>query len=663
LAEASYTLFQEISATMPLFDTIVRQNVRQNIDLGVNVASNMPEGLLNIPEQFKPGADSFESRPKHVEAWIAALPMANTGESARQIFNALREMNRLEIPATDRHKSLELLRGPVLHITAVLKKHYINQNLPLSPKNQKIAELAIQLNSEMAIGYKSVIHDKLAKTFPSLGNKTLTVCLHRAIRYLSNVLLCSYQIYIQHPENVWLQVHHLYLHAEANNLHTNQVKDHAENDAFHDGSIADAYKQILLLALAGPYRLRQHVTESVYVALESWVSSTHITPFGEIQDDAYAFTINMNTDAAPGYFRDDGTVNPIFCRTIDTSELAQKISTTILSAGEGTKKIPEDVQKRLMVTWSGKSHRTFPRTTKSNEIAITLGLSATHHYIDEIIRPLLKDPTATCPMATNALQSILPITSQDKNVEEDEDFILDQRAQYTSAPVFGISNLDDHTPDIWDPDFTYRANNPSYNSSNNSEEDADKKPSLYAYTPLPCKGINESAGGYCLLGYLVYGKDSQKVQVGELVGIRDNIDTNSTQLSIGIIRRIKNWKNGLELGIQKLAPCADAIALSSLPKGDESEKYQRSLVLPQLSGIDQPATLITHAWHQTNDKLIANVHGHRTQIKLTKQLETTGVFSQFEFSVLENITPPQSKPDTLKAVDSADEFNDVWTLI
>lgn len=619
------------------------------------MVSNTPEGLLNVPDQSRPTSDSFDARPKQVEAWIATLPMANTGETARHIFSALREMNRLVLPEQDRFKTLEILRGPVYQITQVLKKHYINQNLPLSTKNQKIAELAIQLNSEMAIGYKSVIQDKLSKTFSLLSNKTLGVCIHRSIRYLSNVLLCAYQIYIQHPENVWLQLHRLYLYAESHNLHNTMIKDQASADAMLDSSIANIYKQILLLALCGPYRLRQPITETVYNSLESWAPSARIQPYGNIKGESYAFNINMNTDAVPGYFRDDGTVDPEFCRTVDTSELVQAMSNSMLAESEKTlSKIPDDVQKRLLMTWSGKSHRTFPRTSKANEIAITLGLSATHHYIDEIIRPLLKDPTATCPTATDALQNGKPIV----NEEETDDFILDERAHYTSTPVFGISNLDDHTPDVWDPDFTYRVNNPSIILDAGDEQTGDKS-SLYAYTPLPCKGINESAGGYCLLGYLEHGKDSQKVQVGELVGIRDNLGVNSTQLGIGIIRRIKNWKNGLELGIQKLAPCADAIALASTPKDGIAEKYQRSLVLPRLAGIDQPATLITHAWHQTDDQLIANVHGHRTYIKLTKQLESTGVFSQFEFTVLDSAE--KTKPTATAKTD--DEFDTVWTLI
>jgi len=619
------------------------------------VANNMFEGLLNIPEQSKPVSGSFDPRPKQVEAWVASLPMANIGESARHIYTALCEMNRLSISEYDRYKSMELLRGPIYQITEVLKTHYVSQNLPLSPKNQKIAELAIQLNSEMAIGYKAIIQGKLSKTFSRLNNKTLGICLHRAIRYLSNVLLCSYQIYIQHPENIWLQVHRLYLYAENHQLHVALIRDQVAPDDGLDSSISDIYKQILLLALAGPYRLRQHVTEAVYNALEVWGENAHIHPYGEILDDNYVFNINMNSDAAPGYFRDDGSVNPIFCRTVDTSELVQTMSNSMLSGGNSATKIPPDVQKRLIVTWSGKSHRTFPRTSKSNEIAITLGLSATHHYIDEVIRPLVKNPAATCPSATDALQVGNPVSI----TEDDGDFVLDERAHYTSTPVFGISNLDDHTPDIWDPDFTYRVNNPAHTLEISGNETQDKT-SLYAHTPLPCKGVNESAGGYCLLGYLVYGKDSQKVQVGELVGIRDNIASNSTQLGIGIIRRIKNWKNGLELGIQKLAPCADAIALSTIGKDDSAGKYQRSLVLPLLSGIDQPATLITHAWHQTDDQLIANVHGRRTLIKLTKQLESTGVFSQFEFTVLEDAQEKTKLPNNSK---TDDEFDAVWTLI
>jgi hypothetical protein len=83
-------------------------------------------------------------------------------------------------------------------------------------------------------------------------------------------------------------------------------------------------------------------------------------------------------------------------------------------------------------------------------------------------------------------------------------------------------------------------------------------------------------------------------------------------------------------------------------------------VLPELPSIGQPATLITHAWHQIDDELIVNVHGHRTRIKLTKQLESTGVFSQFEFSVVETDKDKSAQHATSE---TEDEFDSVWKLI
>jgi hypothetical protein len=618
------------------------------------VKGNTPEGLLNIPEQSKPTSGSFDTSPRQVEAWVAALPMANTGESARRIFNALKEINRLSISAHDRFKVMELFRTPVFNITGVLKKHYVSQNLPLSPKNQKIAELAIQLYSEMALGYKAVIEDKLDAAFSKLSNKTLTQSIHRTIQYLSNVLLCSYQIYIQHPEYIWLQIHRLYLYAEENQLQSIPIKNNIETESQGESNISDIYKQTLLLALAGPYRLRQQITEAVFITLETMAPSCQILPFSEAQETGHGFIINLNTDAAPGYFRDDGTANPTFLRILDTGELINMLGQPLPTVETSPIRIPENVQKQLLQTWSGNSHRAFSRTTKSNETAITLGLSATHHYIDEVVRPLLKENTQPCPTATESIQ---PENLQPDNVGEDA--VIDESANFTSTPVFGISNLDDHTPDIWDPDFTYRANNPTFSLSSENDESLQKRTALYS--PLSCRGINESAAGYCLLGNLTYGKDSQKVQVGELVGIRDNIDPNATQLSIGVIRRIKNWNNGLELGIQKLAPCADAIATTAIAKENLPEKYQRSLVLPDLPGIDQQATLITHAWHRIGDELIANVHGQFSRIKLTKQLESTGVFNQFEFSLIDTEeTQPIEQGEETK---SEDEFDDVWKLI
>ncbi|HEB92921.1 MAG TPA: hypothetical protein ENI94_05540 [Gammaproteobacteria bacterium] len=619
------------------------------------MAGNTLEGLLTIPHQLQPGSDSFPTRPKQVETWVASLPMANIGECARQIYTALGEMNRLIISPQDRFKSLETLRPPLFVITETLKKHYIRQNLPLSPRNQKIAELAIQLNSEMAMGYKSVIEDTLAKSFSRLKMKSIGISIHRAMHYLSNMLLCAYQIYIHHPENTWLELNRLYLFAEENQLHDKKIKDVvAENDT-PGSTIEDNYKQILLLALANPYGLRQHITGAIFKALREWAPACRILPFSGCEEIEGCTSINLNSDAAPGFFCDDGATNPVFCRHVDTSEMTRVISNGILSQGSGNNGIPDEVLKRLALTWGGKSRRAFSRTTSNNKITITLGLSATHHYIDEILRPLRVGVRSLCADTIENI-NVQPVLGTPNDSME-----LDRPALYTSTPVFGISNIDDHTPDIWDPDYTYRASNATYSMSANEEDDRRRKEALF--TPVDCKGVNESAGGYCLLGRVEYDKDSRRVQVGELVGLNDDT-SDPKQFSIGIIRRIKSWKNGLELGIQKLAPCAEAIATAAIPKDGETKKYNRSLILPELSGIKQPATIITHAWQREGDNIITNIHGQKAFISLNKMLESTGVFAQFEFTVLESEDTPADKThSTQNAAQKEKGFDDVWSIL
>lgn len=614
-------------------------------DLGVLVAGNTLEGLLTIPHQARPGANSFLVRPKQMEAWVAALPMANIGESARQLYTTLREMNRVIISPQDRFKSLETLCAPLQVVTDTLKKHYIRQNLPLSPKNQKIAELAIQLNSEMAIGYKSVIEDKLEKGLSRLNTKMIGTSIHRAMHFLSNVLLCSYQIYIQHPENTWLELNRLYLFAEEKQLHARAIKEAPSMKGAagntQNSSIEDNYKQILLLALANPYCLRQHITGAVFKALENWASYCRILPYSANKE---FILVNLNSDAAPGFFSDGGDTNPTFCRSIDASEMSNVVSDNLLLQTAGDTGIPEEVLKRLVLAWRGGARRLFSRSASNNEIAITLGLSATHHYIDEILRPQ--------QTSDDHLGDAAGADSPNDSME------LDMTAHYTSTPVFGISNIDDHTPDVWDPDYTYRASNPSYSMSATEEDDQRRKDALF--TPVNCTGINESAGGYCLLGRVEYDKDSRRVQVGELVGLHDN-KSDPKQFSIGIIRRIKSWNNGLELGIQKLAPSAKAIATAAIPKDGQQKKYNRSLLLPELGSINQATTIITHAMQREGDSIIANIDGQKSVIQLTKVLESTGVFAQFEFCEIKSERPQESKEDMPTIADEG--FDDVWSVL
>jgi hypothetical protein len=91
---------------------------------------------LQIPARHEPVSGSRDIRPKQVEDWINGLPLANLGETARQVYNALIEINALNIASEDRQRVLEQLRPTTHYIVDALKKHYVGHAFPLAAKSR-----------------------------------------------------------------------------------------------------------------------------------------------------------------------------------------------------------------------------------------------------------------------------------------------------------------------------------------------------------------------------------------------------------------------------------------------------------------------------------------------------------------------------------------------
>ena len=223
---------------------------------------------LSVPNRTTPKNGAFDSRPASVKDWINGLPMANIGETTRLLFAAVNELNHQDIPAQQRFKALEMLYKPVLYVTERMKKHFVAQTLPLNIKNLKIAHLSREMSHALATGYKVLVMEQIAGVGRG-DKKLLTTAIHRALKQLSQVLLKAYQVYEPCPDSVWLEVHSLYRYAENNGLHRTRVSG-GEHSPAEPSTITDAYKQILLLALACPYRMRHAEAEAVYTTLEQW---------------------------------------------------------------------------------------------------------------------------------------------------------------------------------------------------------------------------------------------------------------------------------------------------------------------------------------------------------------------------------------------------------
>ena len=175
---------------------------------------------LSVPQLNKADSDVFDLRPRRVDEWLDSLPRANVGETARQVFETLVEVNRYHYSYQHRMYFLEAVRETVFYVTDSMKRHFVGVNAPLPEKNQKIAAATREIHHAMAVGYMICIEDLLQSTLFFADQKLLAILIQRAIASLGRVLLSAYQTYTPYPPGIWSELHKLYLAAEQRKLLT-----------------------------------------------------------------------------------------------------------------------------------------------------------------------------------------------------------------------------------------------------------------------------------------------------------------------------------------------------------------------------------------------------------------------------------------------------------
>ncbi|MGA7801401.1 MAG: hypothetical protein WCC36_11385 [Gammaproteobacteria bacterium] len=601
---------------------------------------------LTLPERKSPAQGAFDTRPARVEAWLATLPMANVGETTRQLYKALCEVNGLDITPSQRLKFLESVRPILGYVSDAMKKHYVGRSFPLPDKSRTVARLAQELRRQSALGYAIVAHDESRKGRLRRDTRALGTAVHRSMRCFGAVLLNAYQVYAPFPDNVWGELHRLLRLAVDHNVDRMAIKDERYEEV-KASTVTDAYKEAALLALTCPYRLRQGEVEQVHRSLERWAPHARLLNFAEPANPSGVFMVNLETDSPPSYLvlqhKPEDTSN---CRLLDTAELAgvvrEQLSAPRSSPQGAPERLPESVLRRLMLAWGVMPKRRYSRSSKHSSVMAAVGLSAAHFFLSG---EMLFSPT-------------------DSDAESDHDIggdsaypVFDQRAHFAAeAPA----NERGQSPDVWDlhqhDDGDAGSTATGLVAAAEAREDA--QDTAVHYEAQPWKMVNVSAGGYCLLWD---NDDTSGAQVGELIGVREQTDPDQFHWGLGVIRWMK-WieGHGLELGVQMLSPGAVAIGLKAGKRRGRSPGYVRSLLLPEIRAIGQPATLLTPALpYRVDDTVTVYSHGKETRVRLTKLVENTGTFAQFHFSPLE---ARQARTGARSGANDPD-FDAIWESI
>lgn len=534
---------------------------------------------LSIPEKRQP-ARPIETRPKEAEAWLQSLPYNDTAEAARLIYQSLFALNRTEVAPRDRFEIMDLYMRPVGFVTEGLQAHLKPLVLPLPPKKMQLADFLRQLQVEMANGYKSVLGDIIKGA--RLDRTLTSASIERAIRCFGEVFLRSYEVYMPYPGGIWGEVHALYDLAERQGLQHDPVPAPREEQGV--SNVSRRYKQLLLLALCGPYQLPHRECNQVYGFLDIWADKALVVkPYNGITNPVGHFLIDLAADAPPIVFPRDIRIDPLPpLRVLNAIGLTSIVHSFIsrIQKGETPKTLDlgadcqgsacTDMLRRMLKFWGLSVRRQFSRTKKRGRLGVCVGLDAVHFFVGGQVPLRMPEPA----VAGGAEAQI------------DLDLMAEERPSPEAAK--GSFRIDQ-----WEIQ-------------------------------------DESAAGFALARA---GHGGAWVRVGDLLGIEGE----AGNWRVGVARWLKSADTFmLEMGVEMISPRARAVAVKPAAVGS-GEPYRQALLLPPVPPLRTSSTLLLpRGLYHEGKTLSLMQHDTGKLIRPTGLLERTGAFEHVAFT---EITP------------------------
>ena len=239
----------------------------------------------------------MDNKPSAVKQWLADLTFTDTDKSLEQLLQAVKTLNRTEHKLSHREENLQTLEQGYLQMS----RHFRQQN----DKRQILAtdkqlKLISHLTSEMAYGFKRVVHELAEQRMILKKNTRLAYAINQAQHYLGLHLIEHYQQYSPVPSYIWHELHKLYYFAEQEKLHTIQQKTTGESLAALS-TIENTYKRNCLMSVINPYHIEGNQHWHIYKYFSHWSHKATLSDNLKEYAKSECFVIDLSGSQKPEY--------------------------------------------------------------------------------------------------------------------------------------------------------------------------------------------------------------------------------------------------------------------------------------------------------------------------------------------------------------------------
>ncbi|MEO8010101.1 MAG: hypothetical protein ABI650_00510 [Dokdonella sp.] len=346
--------------------------------------------LRDVPERRAPRAGDFATDTRALRSWVAALPLANFSATARMLVEGLRSINQLRIAPGERLDALEILRTPVVQLAVLVDKQIIGASFPLPPQRAELGTLAQEFQSELALGYRMVVHDFCAPSgsVPMLKGKSVALAGIRALLHGGARLHKAYLLYRTPPRGAWQGLHDVYRFMASRGLDDRAIEDGNSGPAT---SARHAYAYALLLALANPYRFTQRELVDVIALTRTFAPSCALRKIS--LGGVATHPVDVDVDRGPGYLPEERTPASDGVFALDISAVLAYIDEQVRSLPPGIRvatfrvrggtavQVDIDLTQRLIDGWTSEGQRGHSRLAAGHVLQTVIGLHDLHFVL------------------------------------------------------------------------------------------------------------------------------------------------------------------------------------------------------------------------------------------------------------------------------------------
>lgn len=542
-----------------------------------------------------------------MQAWVDSLPIMNTAETGKKLYQTLAELAILHLDDDDRFELVEILEPVVTNQIRTLNRSLQGQSVKLMHHARRAAVLSQALHLQLALNYKVAAVGTLQRLqsgkvgFMNLGRRgaqqLAATATQRTLSELTRLIRHTALIYSGLPGDVWLDIHGMFRAAWSYDLIEMPVSDR-HGVKYPETTVRETYLRALILAASQTNKLRPLEIELLFNESEEW------SRLLQLETSPAQALLVCNIDDLPPQFRHRAAPRPgsWFVRS---EALVQRLQGLLQNPGT----LPVSLLGHLLDIWRKGRERMFERRACDKPVLVSLGLSAAHYFLagQREFRVVVKG-------------------NQDKKT--------------AAQPAF-LFGLEEETvgeqPDAWQISYA-TVSSIEEDEEREREEVRDNKDATAHLMPHQVQAFNVSPGGY---GIRWSGQPPSMLRPGEVIAISEE---RGKGWNVGLLHWVRLTPDyGVEAGLELLSALAKPCGVCRIRNLREDSDYLRGFLIPEMKSLEQPATLVTSgATFSVGADVKISLAGQTVLAKLTRLVLATASVNQYEFAVWNGSGPAQA---------------------